>query len=125
MITGRVNRNYEPIVSVELRHAGSTVQQIDALVDTGFNGWLTLPPRLVASLGLNGLRAGRVTLADGSEVTLDIYEAAINWNGSDVTIPIDESDSFPLIGMRLMDGLDLRIRVQPDGAVEIRAAAPV
>lgn len=124
MITGRVNRNYEPIVSVVLRPGASAVQRIDALVDTGFNGWLTLPPRLLAALGLNWLRAGRATLADGSEVTFDIYEAAINWNGSDVTIPVDESDSFPLIGMRLMDGFDLRIRVQPQGAVEMRAAAP-
>jgi predicted aspartyl protease len=87
-------------------------------------GWLTLPPRLIASLGLPWPRTGRATLADGLEVTFDIYEACITWHGEAATIPIDESDSMPLLGMRLMDGCDLKIRVRPNGFVEIDPTEP-
>jgi clan AA aspartic protease len=124
MITGRVNADFEPIVSIYLSDAGREPSQVDAIVDTGFNGWLTLPLRLIDSLGLPWRRTGRATLADGFEVTFDIYEACVIWNGKSVKIPIDESDSMPLLGMKLMDGCDLSIRVRPEGIVEIRSIAP-
>jgi hypothetical protein len=58
---------------------------VNALVDTGFDGWLSLPPALIASLGLAWHRRGRAILADGSETVFDIYAGALVWDPSAVT----------------------------------------
>ncbi len=39
---------------------------MEAIIDTGFNGFLTLPPALVAALGLPWLCRQQGQLADGS-----------------------------------------------------------
>jgi clan AA aspartic protease len=88
-------------------------------VDTGFNGWLSLPPDLIAQLNLRWKRRGRAILGDGSECIFDIYEAVLVWDGVLLTIPIDEADSEPLVGMSLMEGYQLIVQVFEDGRVEL------
>jgi len=58
-------------------------------------------------------------LADGSEALFDVYEAHIQWDGHRRTIPIDESASESLVGMQLMNGYDLRIRIAAQGSVAL------
>lgn len=50
MINGSVNPNLEAIVPLVVVGAGSRRQQVDAVVDTGFTGYLTLRPSVVAAL---------------------------------------------------------------------------
>ena len=52
MIEGFVNANYEPVVTLSLQGPSGNARDIEAVVDTGFNGFLTLPPPLVAELEL-------------------------------------------------------------------------
>ena len=52
MIQGVVNAAYEPIVRLALEGPSGQSREIDAVVDTGFNGFLTLPPLLIAELEL-------------------------------------------------------------------------
>ena len=44
MITGFVNIEFEPIIPLLIRHAEGKIFTQEAIVDTGFNGWLSLPP---------------------------------------------------------------------------------
>ncbi len=67
MITGFVNVEFEPIIPLSIRRTDGRVFTQDAIVDTGFNGWLSLPPDLIAELNLNWKRRGRAILGDGSE----------------------------------------------------------
>lgn len=120
MITGVVNCDYEPILRISIYSNNGELYERDAVVDTGFNGWLSLPPDLVVILGLPWQRRGRAILADGSESIFDIYEATILWDGQPATIPIDEADSDPLIGMSLMDGYELTIQIVDSGTVTIK-----
>ena len=92
----------------------------EAIEDTGFNGWLSLPPDAIAELNLRWKRRGRAILGDGSECVFSVYEAVVIWDGEVRTIPIDEADSEPLIGMSLMAGYQLTIQVAEDGYVELR-----
>jgi predicted aspartyl protease len=46
MITGFVNIEFEPIIPLSIRRADGKVFRQDAIVDTGLNGWLSLPPDL-------------------------------------------------------------------------------
>ncbi|MCC5669277.1 hypothetical protein LC653_36925 [Nostoc sp. CHAB 5784] len=78
-----------------------------AIVDTGFNGWLSLPPDFIAALELPWKRRGRAILGDGSECVFDVYEAIVVWDEQLLTIPIDEAESNPLVGMSLMEGYRL------------------
>lgn len=52
MSAGVVNEYLEAIVRVVVSGEGGRQETVDALLDTGFNRFLTLPPPLVDSLGL-------------------------------------------------------------------------
>jgi len=64
-------------------------------------------------------RRGRAILGDGSECIFNVYEAIVVWDGNYLTIPIDEADSEPLVGMSLMEGYQLTVQVFEEGSVEI------
>ena len=53
MIAGAVSGNAEAIIRLTLRAATGATQEIDAIIDTGFTGDLTLPPALVRRLNLS------------------------------------------------------------------------
>lgn len=117
MISGTVNGEFEPIISLFVRGSDGQLYTQDAIVDTGFNGWLSLPPDSIERLNLRWKRRGRALLGDGSECVFNVYEAVIVWDGVLLTIPVDEADSEPLIGMSLMDGYQLMIQVLEGGRV--------
>ncbi|NJP08284.1 MAG: clan AA aspartic protease [Leptolyngbyaceae cyanobacterium RU_5_1] len=119
MITGLINVEFEPIIPLSIRRADGKVFTQDAIVDTGFNGWLSLPPDLITQLNLTWKRRGRAVLGDGSECVFDVYEAVVVWDGALVKIPVDEADSEPLVGMSLMEGYQLTIQVFEGGQVEL------
>ncbi|MEC4814415.1 MAG: clan AA aspartic protease [Scytonema sp. PMC 1069.18] len=120
MITGVVNADFEPIIPLSILRADGRIFTQDAIVDTGFNGWLSLPPDLIAELNLRWKRRGRAILGDGSECVFNIYEAVVIWDETLLTIPVDEADSEPLVGMSLMEGYHLTIQVFENGHVELR-----
>ncbi|MBE9189367.1 clan AA aspartic protease [Gloeocapsopsis crepidinum LEGE 06123] len=125
MITGFVNVEFEPILPLSIRRADGKDFTQDAIVDTGFNGWLSLPRDLITQLNLTWKRRGRAILGDGSECVFDVYEAVVIWDGTPITIPVDEADSKPLVGMSLMEGYQLTIQVFEGGQVELRKVGTV
>jgi clan AA aspartic protease len=125
MITGTVNADFEAIIALSVCSSNGTVYTQDAIIDTGFNGWLSLPPDLIAQLNLRWKRRGRAILGDGSECIFDVYKAVVIWDRSYLTIPIDEADSEPLMGMSLMEGYQLMVQVFEGGNVELEKVRSV
>lgn len=119
MITGIVNADFEATISLSICDSKGKIYIQDAIIDTGFNGWLSLPPALIDQLNLKWKRRGRAILGDGSECVFNVYEAVVIWDGDYITIPIDEADSEPLVGMSLMEGYQLTVQVFEEGSVEI------
>jgi clan AA aspartic protease len=119
MITGIVNRD-EAVILLQVRGRNRQTRQIEAVVDTGFTAWLTLPPALVAGLELRWHSFGRGTLADGSETFFDIYEAAVVWDGRVRRIRVQVFDADPLVGMALLRGCELKMHVRSRGGVVIK-----
>ena len=50
-MTGNVNADLEPSVRLTVHDAGGQPRELEAVIDTGFNGFLTLPPALIAAPG--------------------------------------------------------------------------
>lgn len=125
MITGVVTERREALIRIKVLGPSGQDREIEAVIDTGFDGWLSLPPAVVAELGLTWHRRGRAVLADGSESVFDIYEATVEWDGRLRRVPIDEADTFPLVGMSLLEGYELVVQIQSGGNVTVRALPPV
>jgi clan AA aspartic protease len=87
MISGFVNADFEAIISLSICDSEGKIYTQDAIVDTGFNGWLSLPPDLIDQLNLTWKRRGRAILGDGSEYVFNVYETIVVWDGNYLTIP--------------------------------------
>jgi clan AA aspartic protease len=122
MITGTVQSD-EGRIRLKVKGIRGRQQQVDAIIDTGYTGSLTLPPALIAALGLRWQTVDRVTLADGSECIFEVYEAKVVWDGNVRRILVDEADADPLIGMRLLRGFELKTQVRARGAITIKRLA--
>lgn len=121
MITGSVTADREIVVGLTVRGPAGQQQRLDAVIDTGFDGWLSLPPALIAMLGLPWRRRGRGLLADGSATVFDIYEATVVWDRRHRRIPVDEANTTPLVGMALLNGYELTAQVRAGGKVTIKS----
>jgi clan AA aspartic protease len=121
MITGFVTDRREAVIRLRVHGPAGQDQEIEAVVDTGFDGWLSLPSSIITQLGLRWRQRGRALLADGSESVFDIYEASVDWDGKPRRIPVDEAETVPLIGMSLLEGYELTVQIQPGGNVTVRA----
>jgi len=52
MITGVVTASHQAIIRLTVHGPEGQQQEIAPVIDTGFDGTLTLPPALIATLGL-------------------------------------------------------------------------
>ncbi len=121
MVTGRVNDLGEAIVVLRVKAATGHVWEYDAVVDTGFSGFVALPPEIISSLQWRRIGNVHVLYGEGSEARLPLHEALIEWNGSERTVEVDSLASEVLLGTALLAGHELRIGFVRDGVVEIVA----
>ena len=121
MIEGTVNAHLEAVVTLPLLDTEGQTREVDAVVDTGFNGYMILPPMLVADLDLPVMGDGQAILADGSEVTFDVYGVSMLWDGQPRFFEIGAVGVDPLVGMAMIEDHDLSIQVRNGGRVVIQA----
>ena len=121
MITGVVTPLDQATIHLTVHGPTGLAQEIEAVIDTGFDGALTLPPAHIAALGLPWRRRGRAMLADGKESLFDIYEASVLWDGAPRRVAVDAAAIDPLIGMRLLHGYELTLQEVVGGQVLIKA----
>lgn len=73
-MTGSFTSEGEPSLPVRVLGPAGTLDD-DAVVDTGFNGELTLPREQIKALGLPEATVTEVTLADGRVRDVPMYDA--------------------------------------------------
>ncbi|MDE0078067.1 MAG: hypothetical protein OXO50_11150 [Caldilineaceae bacterium] len=120
MIQGAVNAAYEAVIRLSLRGPSGQAREIDAVIDIGYNGFLTLPPAIVEELDLPFQSHGRATLADGSEVAFAVWGVTVLWEGQARFVEADEADATPLAGMLLLDSHSLYVEITEGGRVVIQ-----
>ena len=121
MIEGFVNANLEAVVTIPLLGPAGQTREVAAMVDTGFNGYLTLPPTLVAELGLSVVGDGEAILADGREVAFDVYSVTVVWDGQPRYVETAAVGIDALVGMMLLDRHSLFVEVADGGRVVLQA----
>ncbi len=109
------------IIDLEVSSPSRPPVQLEAIIDTGFNGYLTLPSQTVIALQLSFAGHRRGTLADGSVTLLEVYLATVMWHGNPRVILILQSESSPLIGMALLEENRLTMDVVDGGRVAIES----
>jgi clan AA aspartic protease len=119
MISGAVNELLDASVSCALNRPDGRPLQIEAILDTGFSGFLTLPLSVIESLRLTWVYRQQGMLADGRLHTFDVYAVSIAWDGSERVIEVEEVNIDPLIGMSLLADYRLTVEVRAGGNVQI------
>lgn len=80
MISGRINSLREAVVTVFVLDPASDHQPIEAVIDTGFTGSLTMPPkwhegfRDITVIEADGSPLVGMKLLEGSKVTLHVKD---------------------------------------------------
>jgi clan AA aspartic protease len=119
MITGEV-KSGEGQIRLKIKGLRGREHEVEAVVDSGYTEWLTLPSGVIADLGLRWRSLDRATLADGSECMFDVYIAKVEWDGIERRVLVDEADTDPLVGMALLSGYELKMQVRSRGKVSIK-----
>ena len=118
---GWVNQNCEAMLPIVIGLDNAPKQMVEALIDTGFSGFLSLPLSMIESLELPWIFSDFVTLGDGSEVIFQMYRATIIWDGQFKVVDVAASESEPLLGMSLLYGFKLQVEAVERGIVTIES----
>ena len=119
MISGQINSNIEAVISVPIRDNDGQICTCQAVIDTGFSGYLTLPLSLVSTLQLPIIETRAFTLGDNQRVDFDLYSATIVWDGDVREILALASEAFPLVGMSLLKVFHLSMDIIDGGEVSL------
>lgn len=119
MIRGTVNSRHEAVVPLRVRAPGGLEYDVDAVMDTGFTGSLTLPPALLSAINAPLCSQIDIRLGDGTVGQFDVYDAEVEWDGAWLAIRVTEIDADPLLGMSLLAGHEVFIEFVPGGVVDI------
>ena len=114
MMQGRVNQRCEATLAIAVKN-NETTQMVDAVIDTGFSRFLTLPSDTIrhrrryanATLGFSWEGRDVAKLGDGTFCTFEVYIGLVIWDGQYREIYINELETLSLIGMQLLRGYDL------------------
>ena len=119
MIIGFVTPALKAAIHISLIGQKNIADEIEIFVDTGFNGGLSLPLDLITRCGFPTLEEAVVQLADGSHITVTIYQGRVLWEGKEREIDVVASEGDALLGMRLLEGSEVTVQVTDGGAVSI------
>ena len=119
MISGTVFPNRQALIAVALLDAAGQFQSFDFVLDTGFDGNLSLPRQTLQRLAVIPRGGQPVELADGSRTTFPTWRATILWDGERRMLTIMESEGEPLLGMNLLWGNHISLAAKDFGDLVI------
>lgn len=118
MITGKIKD--ERVATIEVEVIGLNQRaKIEAILDTGFTDYLTLPEFLIDYLKLPRIGTRRTIIAHGGAVFLNLYLAKVIWHDKERDIEVLQTDRQPLVGISLLHGSRVTLDVVTNGNVTI------
>ncbi len=119
MITGFVRAGRYATIPLVVQGTQGQEETLDAIIDTGFTGFLTLPLPQIAKLGFPYQGLIDAQLGNGSAAEFDMFAGAVVWGGQlrhGIVLAVDGS---PLLGMALLSGSRVCLDVIDNGSVTI------
>lgn len=120
-MTGIVNSKGESILRLVVGDHETQRVVVDSVVDTGYTGFLTLPPATIVTLDLKWRGSEDVVLGDGCTQRFDVYSTRIIWDAKFRPIKVNEADTDSLVGLGLLYGYQMCIQIKDGGSVKIRS----
>ena len=117
MIRGKVNQFQQAWITLAVMDSEDRLQELEVVLDTGFTGYLTLPPDAIRRLGLPSAGYRIFELANGEPFEFNTYRATVSWHGRLADALVLQSDSVPLLGMDLLWDSSVRLEAWADGEV--------
>lgn len=119
MITGVVSSAHEMVIRLRVRDSVGKEHEIETVIDTGFTGSLSLPPSVIANLGLPWHSKASAVVAGGKIEQFDAHLGTVIWDGTARPILVHAADNEPLLGMQLLIGHDMWVCVTFGGDIRI------
>jgi clan AA aspartic protease len=105
MIQGRVNPRGEPVVHISLISSTNRSRSYTAVIDTGFNGTLSLSESLIRRLGWRWIGHESYEIATGDVVREKVFVGLVRWMQRIREVDVVASHARDiLIGTRLLQG---------------------
>jgi clan AA aspartic protease len=117
VIQGIVNAALEATLQLHVAGPNGQRQEITAIIDTGYNGVLSLPLATVMVLALPPSASRMVTLGDASQRVFNFYTAHLHWEGRMQRIRVLCVEGSPLVGTQLLQGYRLEADFTTRGVV--------
>ena len=119
MITGHIDENLEARIKLSV-NVGADMGEIDFLLDTGFNGHLSVTRALVEMLGLELKDVQSGITADGRLGYFETVDWDVVWHGRETTVRAQVLDEA-MLGTRMLKGCELTAVWNAGGDVSIRS----
>ena len=121
MIRGNVDADKQAVISLELRGPNGQSKTVATVIDTGYNGALTITPDIAVTLQLPFREIRTYELGNGELVDFPIHDVTLIWDGQPRDVTAIATDGGVLAGMSLLSGYTLFIDVVDGGEVRIEA----
>jgi clan AA aspartic protease len=119
MIRGRVTDERAVVIPLGVLDNTGRSWPINAVVDTGFTGDVSLPTSTIRSLSLRPLGQRLFTLADGELSVMNAYSGRVLWHERQHDVVVIQSEDTAIIGMNLIWGNRVTLEARTDGDVSI------
>lgn len=113
---GLVNVNYEAVLRLAIASQGQT-HHIDAAINTGYRGFLSLPPHIVNHLALPYLGETQDIFSHDAQFSAPTYQAKILWDSRYREVPVHQINTSPFVGISLLKGYNLQLQIIENGIV--------
>ena len=117
-MTSGTFRDGHPRITLELP-TQTGVLSVEFIVDTGYEGDITMPPDLARQVDAMEMGSRRQSLADGTIHRIPLYQTALEWEGEQRTVEMLVLGGQPLIGTDLLGDMLLQVEVTEGGEVTI------
>lgn len=115
MIFGHVRDNF-PYIILTLPGVSGPIT-VEFILDTGFDGELTVPQRILRELEVTRRSSSPVWLAGGIQRNAPQYEMVFEWNEEERVTEVLELEGHPLLGNLLLKDGQLHIDMTDGGEV--------
>jgi len=118
MLLGRYH-DHLPRLHLDLPGNDGSEVAVEFIVDTGFDGYLTLPADVVRRLFVEPFGPQTQMLADGTQVECPVCYITLPWNEETREVEVLVLGRSPLLGTLFLEGCQLTVDMSEGGELTV------